>query len=76
MEEKSLDGFVNEIKKIIDEARAKAVRSVDFCRVQMYWAIGQRIFEKEQQGKERADYGKFLVKIGRASCRERVCQYV
>ena len=62
MEEKSLDGFVNEIKKIIDEAQVKAVCSVDFCRVQMYWAIGQRIFEKEQQGKERADYGKFLIK--------------
>lgn len=57
-----IDGFVNEIKKIIDEARAKAVHSVDFCRVQMYWTIGKRIFEKEQRGKERADYGKFLIK--------------
>ena len=58
----SLQGFVNEIKQIINEARTRAVRSVDFCRVQMYWAIGKRIFEKEQQGKERADYGKFLIK--------------
>ena len=38
------------------------IRSVDFCRVQMYWAIGQRIVEKEQQGKERADYGTYLIK--------------
>ena len=53
----SLEGFVGEIKQIIDNARANAVRSVDFCRVQMYWSIGKRIFEKEQQGKERADYG-------------------
>ena len=58
----SLQGFVDEIKQIIHEARARAVRSVDFSRVQMYWAIGKRIFEKEQQGKERADYGKFLIK--------------
>lgn len=58
----SLQGFVNEIKQIIHEARTQAVRSVDFSRVQMYWAIGKRIFEKEQQGKERADYGKFLIK--------------
>jgi len=39
-----------------------AVRSVDFCRVRMYWAIGQRIAEKEQQGKERAGYGTYLIK--------------
>lgn len=47
MNGQSIDGFVNEIKNIIDEARAKAVRSIDLCRVQMYWAIGKRIFEKE-----------------------------
>ena len=28
----------------------------------MYWAIGQRIVEKEQQGKERAEYGTYLIK--------------
>ena len=58
----TLQGFVNEIKSIINTARTNAVRSVDFCRVQMYWAIGQRIVEKEQQGKERAEYGKYLIK--------------
>lgn len=58
----SLTGFVNEIKQIINTARTQAVRSVDTCRVQMYWAIGRRIFEKEQQGKKRADYGKYLIK--------------
>ena len=52
----SNDAFVGEIRAIIDKARSTAVRSVDFCRVQMYWNIGKRIFEEEQQGKERADY--------------------
>lgn len=28
----------------------------------MYWHIGKRIFEEEQEGKERADYGTFLIK--------------
>ena len=28
----------------------------------MYWNIGKRIFEEEQQGKERADYGAYLIK--------------
>ena len=58
----TLQGFVNEIKSIINTARTNTVRSVDFCRVQMYWAIGQRIVEKEQQGKERAEYGTYLKK--------------
>lgn len=58
----SLSGFINEVKDIINAARVNAVRSVDFCRVQMYWSIGKRIFEKEQQGKERAEYGKYLIR--------------
>ena len=54
--------FISEIRRIIDEARTNAVRSVDFCRVMMYWNIGKRIFEEEQQGKDRADYGTYLIK--------------
>ncbi|MDE6337270.1 MAG: PDDEXK nuclease domain-containing protein [Muribaculaceae bacterium] len=53
--------FVNEIKQIIDQARTNAVRSVDFCRVQMYWQIGRRIVEEEQGGKSRAEYGSNLL---------------
>ena len=52
--------FLSEIKGIIQQARTNAVRSVDFCRVQMYWTLGKRIFEEEQDGKERADYGCLL----------------
>jgi len=54
--------ILTDIKHIIDNARHNATRSVNFCRVQMYWSIGQRIFEEEQQGKERADYGTYLIK--------------
>ena len=54
--------FVGEIKGIIDKAREGAVRSVNFSRVMMYWNIGRRIFEEEQQGKERAAYGSYLIK--------------
>lgn len=54
--------FVSDIRSIINNARTTAVRSVDFCRVQMYWQLGRRIFEEEQQGKERADYGSYLIK--------------
>ena len=58
----SFGNFFAEVRKIIEEARNNAVRSVDYCRVQMYWNIGKRIFEEEQQGKERADYGTYIIK--------------
>ena len=54
--------FINDIRAIINTARCNAVRSVDFQRVQMYWHLGKRIFEEEQQGKQRADYGTYLIK--------------
>lgn len=54
--------FVSDIRQIITAAQTNAVRSVDFCRVQMYWHLGQRILEEEQQGKSRADYGSYLIR--------------
>lgn len=54
--------LVSEIRSIIESARTNAVRSVDFCRVQMYWQIGRRIVEEEQGGQTRAEYGKGLIK--------------
>ena len=53
---------MDDARKIIEAARANAVRSVDYCRVQMYWNLGKRIFEEEQQGNDRADYGSYLIK--------------
>lgn len=54
--------FVSDIKGIITSARNSAIRSVDFERVKMYWKLGERIFVEEQQGKDRAEYGKYLMK--------------
>lgn len=50
-----------DVRAIIEEARANAIRSVDFNRVLMYWKTGRRVFEEEQKGAERADYGSFLI---------------
>jgi predicted nuclease of restriction endonuclease-like (RecB) superfamily len=57
------NSIISDIKQIIEQSKETAIRSVDFVRVQMYWQIGKRIFEEEQQGKERADYGKYLIKM-------------
>lgn len=51
-----------QIQSIIATAQERAVRSVDTERVLMYWQIGKVIFEEEQQGKDRAAYGTFLIK--------------
>ena len=59
---KKTSNIIEDARTIINSARSSAVRSVDFCRVQMYWNFGKRIFEEEQQGKERADYGTYLIK--------------
>lgn len=53
---------IADIKAIISIARDKAIQVVDNERTIMYWHTGQRIFEEEQQGKDRADYGKYLIK--------------
>lgn len=54
---------LTDIQAIIHSAKDKAIRLVDHERTLMYWRIGQRIFEEEQQGKERADYGNYLIKF-------------
>ena len=50
-----------DVRAVIEEARANAVRSIDFNRVLMYWKTSRCIFEEEQKGAERADYGSFLI---------------
>ena len=62
IEERPIESLYQDARLIIEQTRSNAVRSVDFCRVQMYWQLGRRVFEEEQQGKERADYGKYLTK--------------
>ena len=54
--------LIPEIKSLIANAKEGAIRSVDYHRTVMYWHIGERIFKEEQQGKDRAEYGNYLIK--------------
>jgi predicted nuclease of restriction endonuclease-like (RecB) superfamily len=54
--------IIGDLKIIIANAQEKAIRSVEHERTLMYWNIGKRIFEEEQQGKDRAEYGSELIK--------------
>ena len=54
--------MISDIKSLISVAKENAIRKVDFERTLMYWRIGKRIFEEEQQGKDRAEYGAYIIK--------------
>ncbi len=50
------------IKAVIDDARKNVNRAVNSAMVKAYWNIGRLIVEEEQNGAERAEYGKYLIK--------------
>lgn len=56
------NGLLNAIKIILNGARQKAATAVNSAMVFAYWEIGKKIVEEEQEGKERADYGSYLLK--------------
>jgi len=53
--------FFAEVTRLLQEGRAKTYAAVNFVMVETYWHIGKRIVEQEQNGKERADYGDYLI---------------
>ena len=55
-------GLYTDIKSILEQAKANAIRAVNFSMVVAYWEIGKRIVEEEQQGEGRASYGKGILK--------------
>lgn len=59
---KTISNVVNDIKKIIETARNAAYSAINATMIAAYWNIGKRIVEEEQHGKERAEYGKELIK--------------
>ncbi|MDQ7047477.1 MAG: DUF1016 N-terminal domain-containing protein [Sulfurovum sp.] len=56
------DDFYLNIKNILQTARDNTYRQVNFTMVEAYWNIGQQIVQEEQNGKDRADYGVYLIK--------------
>lgn len=50
------------IAEVIQQARQQIKQAVNQQMVQAYWHIGRLIVEEEQQGQERAEYGKQQLK--------------
>lgn len=58
---KNISKLYKEINSILRTARANAYKAVNFAMVTSYWSIGQVIVEYEQNGNERAEYGKAVL---------------
>jgi len=51
----------SDIRHILEQARSRARNAINSAMVEAYWLIGQRIVEEEQQGEDKAQYGKRLM---------------
>jgi len=52
----------NKVASLLKEARQSVVQTVNKTMVYTYFEIGRMIIEEEQNGKERAEYGKQILK--------------
>ena len=56
-----VQNIYTEIKETLLLSRNQAYSAVNFAMVQAYWQIGRIIIEHEQDGNERAGYGKSVL---------------
>jgi predicted nuclease of restriction endonuclease-like (RecB) superfamily len=59
--EAQYDSVFHRVAGVVDAARQSAARSVNAFMTAAYWMIGRHVVEFEQQGKQRADYGKAII---------------
>ncbi|WP_297333443.1 PDDEXK nuclease domain-containing protein [Flavobacterium sp.] len=62
MEPTATNQLAQRISELLTEARGRIVQSVNHTMVLTYYEIGRMIVHEEQNGNERADYGKQLIK--------------
>lgn len=55
---KVLSSLHTDIRQILEHARNRTRSAINSAMVEAYWLIGKRIVEEEQQGENRAQYGK------------------
>ncbi|WP_026903314.1 PDDEXK nuclease domain-containing protein [Pedobacter glucosidilyticus] len=54
--------YIQEIKQILAQARQRSYQAINTAMVEAYWRIGEKIVLEEQNGKDRAGYGKEIIK--------------
>ncbi|NOX66983.1 MAG: DUF1016 domain-containing protein [Chlorobi bacterium] len=58
----NVTSIYDSIRTILENSHKRVIQNVNFEMVTTYWKIGEIIVEEEQHGKERAEYGKYLLK--------------
>ena len=58
---RSAEPLYQEIRAVLESARAGAYRAVNAAMVQAYWHVGRLIVEHEQGGAKRAAYGEAVL---------------
>lgn len=66
----SEDEFICDLKAIVKSARGRAFAAINYAQVCQNWLISKRIVEQEQDGKERADYGKYVIELASTALTE------
>ena len=63
MEQMKKTDLGERIEQLIEAARKRTVAAVNTAMVYTYYEIGRMIVEDEQQGEQRAEYGKAVLKV-------------
>ncbi len=66
-----IDSLFEKVSALIEQGRQRVVSAVNIAEVYTKYCIGQYIVEDEQQGKDRAEYGKQVLKELSARLTER-----
>lgn len=54
--------FLNKVSLLIEEAKKNVKTAVNIAMVYTYFEIGRMIIEEEQNGDNRAEYGKYIIR--------------
>lgn len=61
MSEKMKENFLQSVADVLERARKNAKAAIDLSMVYAYFETGRLIVEEEQNGSQRAVYGKYLI---------------
>lgn len=56
------EGFFNQVLELFENAKKDLTSAINMTMVYSYYEAGRMIVEEEQQGSERAEYGKYILK--------------
>ena len=54
--------FLSSISDMLHNAQNTVKTAVNLAMVYSYYEVGRMIFEEEQKGSDRAEYGKYIIK--------------